>query len=113
MTMSREQIAIDRWARERQRHEAYSNIARELIRSYGSTTAMLNNGLVLAEEAGEAVQAMRRFMGYARTAGSLGAVAEELADVVITAYVTADLYAIDLADAVSAKLVMIEERGGK
>jgi NTP pyrophosphatase (non-canonical NTP hydrolase) len=68
--------------------------------------------LCLAEEVGEAVQAYRRATGRARSTAPWSAVAEELADVVIVAYVTAELAGIDLDDAIKTKLAAIEARGG-
>lgn len=68
--------------------------------------------LCLAEEVGEAVQAYRRATGRARAAASWETVAEELADVVIVSYVTAELAGIDLDAAIIAKLAAIEARGG-
>jgi NTP pyrophosphatase (non-canonical NTP hydrolase) len=52
--------------------------------------------LALAEEAGEFVGAYRRFTGLARRAGTAAQMHAELADVVITAYVTAAELGIDL-----------------
>jgi NTP pyrophosphatase (non-canonical NTP hydrolase) len=68
--------------------------------------------LCLAEEVGEVVQAYRRATGRARTTADWSAVAEELADVVIVAHVTAELAGIDLDAAVTAKLAAIDARGG-
>lgn len=91
----------------------YKEIAEVLQQSYGVERAMLVQAVVVAEEAGEVVKAMRNFMGYSRKPGELSAVAEELADVVIAANVAADMYAIDLHRAILNKLLKIEERGGK
>jgi NTP pyrophosphatase (non-canonical NTP hydrolase) len=68
--------------------------------------------LCLAEEVGEAVQAYRRATGRARSTAPWSAVAEELADVVIVAYVTAEITGIDLDTAIKTKLAAIEARGG-
>ena len=68
--------------------------------------------LCLAEEVGEAVQAYRRATGRARQPATWENVAEELADIVIVARVTATLAGIDLDTAIKAKLVAIEARGG-
>ena len=68
--------------------------------------------LCLAEEVGEAVQAYRRATGRARSTAPWSAVAEELADVVIVARVTAHLAGIDLDTAIKTKLAAIEARGG-
>lgn len=68
--------------------------------------------LCLAEEVGEAVQAYRRATGRARQSATWENVAEELADIVIVARVTATLAGIDLETAIKSKLVAIEARGG-
>jgi NTP pyrophosphatase (non-canonical NTP hydrolase) len=68
--------------------------------------------LCLAEEVGEAVQAYRRATGRARQSATWESVAEELADIVIVARVTALLAGIDLDTAVKQKLAAIEARGG-
>lgn len=68
--------------------------------------------LCLAEETGEAIQAYRQATGRARRSAQWSAVAEELADVVIVAEITAELAGIDLRAAINAKLDAIEARGG-
>lgn len=68
--------------------------------------------LCLAEEVGEAVQAYRRATGRARSTTSWTTVAEELADVVIVAKVTADLAGLNLEEAIKEKLSAIKARGG-
>jgi NTP pyrophosphatase (non-canonical NTP hydrolase) len=68
--------------------------------------------LCLAEETGEVIQAYRRATGRARRDGDWPTVAAELADVVVVAYVTAQLANIDLDAAIAAKLDEIEARGG-
>ncbi len=75
--------------------------------------AVLSNTLVVAEEAGEAVQKIRRYLGLARSSATEDEVAEELADVVISAAVTAGLMGIDITEAVDAKLTKIMDRGGR
>lgn len=65
----------------------------------------------LAEEVGEFVGAYRRWKGMARRTGSFEDVARELADVVITAYVTAIELDIDLDGEISSKLEVIYSRG--
>jgi NTP pyrophosphatase (non-canonical NTP hydrolase) len=67
--------------------------------------------LVMAEETGELVGAYRRWTGQARRRGSFEDVCAELADVVITAWVTAAELGIDLDAAVAAKLAVVFERG--
>lgn len=78
-------------------------IARATRRREGDAAAVLT-GLMLAEEAGEAVQQLRRHLGHARTAATGDDVGAELADVVITAAVLAQLLDIDLSRAIEAKL---------
>ena len=76
------------------------------------STCLDTQMLCLAEEVGEVVQAYRRATGRARSAATWAAVAEELADVVIVARVTAEIAGIDLETAIKAKLDAIEARGG-
>jgi NTP pyrophosphatase (non-canonical NTP hydrolase) len=60
--------------------------------AHGDTRQVLN----LVEEAGELVGAYRRWAGLARRSGTAQEMHAELADVVITAYVTAAELGIDL-----------------
>jgi NTP pyrophosphatase (non-canonical NTP hydrolase) len=71
----------------------------------------LRQALALAEETGEFVGAVRRHYGMARRGGSFADVETELADVVITAFVTAHTMGIDLEAAIRAKLDVIYSRG--
>lgn len=66
--------------------------------------------LALAEEAGEFVGAYRRWSGQARRSGPVSAVELELADVVITAYITSDVLQFDLDARVAEKLAIIHSR---
>lgn len=75
-------------------------------------TAVIAQTLVLAEEAGEAVQQVRRYKGWARQPASRDDLREEFADVFITVAVLALLADVDLAEAVDRKLTKIQERGG-
>lgn len=67
---------------------------------------------VLAEEVGEVVKEYRRMTSRARKASSMESVTEEVADVVISAYVLAELLGVNLDEAVARKLDIINERGG-
>lgn len=67
--------------------------------------------IAVAEESGEFVGAARRYMGMARRTGSFEDVQMELADVVITAFITAATFDIDLPAAISTKLQIILSRG--
>lgn len=67
--------------------------------------------LALAEETGEFVQAWRRWRGMARRNGSEGEVKNELADVIITAYVTAAEQGWDIDGVITVKLREIFSRG--
>lgn len=67
--------------------------------------------LALAEEVGEFVGAWRRYTGQARRTDTYDHVREELADVVITAYVLAAEHLLDLDDAIERKLEKIYSRG--
>lgn len=67
--------------------------------------------IALAEEVGEFVGAARRHLGMARRSGSRKEVEEELADVVITAFVTADVFGFELRHIIQDKLDIIFARG--
>ena len=67
--------------------------------------------LVLAEEAGEFVGAVRRYYGAARRAGSLDDVRMEAADVVLAMFVAACEIGFDLTEAINEKLGAIYSRG--
>lgn len=67
--------------------------------------------LALAEEVGEFVGAYRRWRGMARRADTVEHVVEELADVVITAFVTAAENEWDLDGAIVRKVQTIMTRG--
>lgn len=67
--------------------------------------------MALAEECGEFVGAVRRWSGNARRSGPFSDVRQELADVVITAFVTAVTLGIDLPGEIEAKLTEIFDRG--
>ena len=82
------------------------------LRANGWTDRLdLQQALALAEEAGEFVGAFRRWAGMARRPGPFADVEAELADVVVTAFVTADVLGIDLPAVVAAKLDVIFARG--
>jgi NTP pyrophosphatase (non-canonical NTP hydrolase) len=68
---------------------------------------------VVAEEAGEAVGAVRRALGLARRKGDWSEAEEELADVIISAYVAGTVYDLDLDAAVERKWKKIMSRGFK
>src|SRR5207245_2077379 len=75
--------------------------------------APIRQVLALAEEAGEFVGAYRRWAGMARRTGAWAEVTAELADVVITAYLTAHVLGIDLEAACQHKAHTIRSRGWK
>ena len=82
-----------------------------LLTAFGPDHEQIRQTLCLAEEAGEFVQAARRYLGLARTPGDLPPVAAELADVVLTAFVTAEAFGIDLPAAIDAKAAIVRTRG--
>lgn len=67
--------------------------------------------LALAEEVGEFVGAYRRWSGQARRTGTAQEMHTELADVVITAFVTAHELGVDIEAVIAAKLHTIHTRG--
>jgi NTP pyrophosphatase (non-canonical NTP hydrolase) len=83
------------------------------LRSNGfdPTGAVNRQVLNLAEEVGEFVGAYRRWSGQARRTGTAGEMREELADVIITAFVTAQELGVDIQTVIAAKLDRIHSRG--
>lgn len=83
---------------------AESTRARDLVealRGAGWTGDLrLQQTLCVFEEAGEFDGAARRYLGMARRSGLLSDVRTELADVVITCYVTAQVFKVDLDEIV-------------
>lgn len=72
---------------------------------------MIRQVLNLAEEVGEFVGAYRRWTGQARRSGTETEARIELADVVITAYVTAAEAGWDLDADIRTKLDVVFTRG--
>lgn len=68
--------------------------------------------LQLADEVGEFIHAWRRWNGNSRTTGTQSQAEAELADIVITAYVSALILGLDLETALAEKLCVIEDRFG-
>lgn len=92
------------------------DVAREIARQlhasgFSLATARQRQVLALAEECGEFVGAYRRWVGEARRCGTFDDVQAELADVVITAFVTAEELDIDLDGAISSKVEKLFARG--
>lgn len=71
-------------------------ITERLREHFPDTHLAVQQVLGLAEEAGEFVGAYRRWAGMARRSGPWADVQAELADVVVTAYVTAHIFGIDV-----------------
>lgn len=86
--------------------------AEAMLRRRTYDEAILVNTICMAEEAGEAAKEIRRHMGYARKVVPITDVMEELADVIISTWVTATMLNVDLWWAVEQKLQKIKERGG-
>ena len=90
----------------------FATIVVEHLREHFDPTGLaVQEVLCLAEEAGEFTAAYRRWAGMARRRGTWDEVCAELADVVITAYVTARVLGIDLDAAWHAKADLILSRG--
>lgn len=86
-------------------------ISQHLHVHFGSAGAAGRQVLALAEEAGEFVGAYRRWSGQARRTGTEAEMFSELADVVITAYVTAREFDCDLDEWCEKKLDKVYTRG--
>ncbi|MEV0560699.1 MazG nucleotide pyrophosphohydrolase domain-containing protein [Dactylosporangium sp. NPDC050588] len=90
-----------------------ADVAAHLDAAGFTESPQLRQTLALAEEVGEFVGAVRRHAGMARRSGPFSDVEEELADVVLTAFVTAHTMGIDLRQALEKKLAVIYSRGWK
>ena len=88
-----------------------ASLADRLREHFDPATLPVQQVLALAEEAGEFTAAYRRWAGMARRTGPWHDVEAELADVVITAYLTAHVLGIDLDAAARAKTEVIFTRG--
>jgi len=86
-------------------------IREALVEAFPGTDLRAQQVIALAEEVGEFVGAARRFMGMARRPGGKTAMAEELADVVIAAFVTAGVFDINLPLEIDHKMSIIMSRG--
>lgn len=67
----------------------------------------------IAEEAGEFVGAMRRWRGMARRPGTEEEAKEELADVIISSYIMAEILGWSVEEIVRHKLDIVFSRGWK
>jgi NTP pyrophosphatase (non-canonical NTP hydrolase) len=67
----------------------------------------------IGEEAGEFIGAMRRWRGMARRSGTEAAAKAELADIVISSFVMAEIMGWDLDDLIRQKAEIILSRGWK
>jgi NTP pyrophosphatase (non-canonical NTP hydrolase) len=90
---------------------AAAHLAARLREHFDPDMLPVQQVLALAEEAGEFTAAYRRWAGLARRTGTWDDVTAELADVVITAYVTAHVLGIDLDAAWRAKAEVVFTRG--
>ena len=84
-----------------------ASLAGRLREHFDPATLPVQQVLALAGEAGEFTAAYRRWAGLARRTGPWHDVEAELADVVITAYVTAAVPGIDLDTAARAKTEVV------
>lgn len=97
-----------------QRLEEYAAlITRELRKHFPQEHEQARQVIALAEETGEFTGAARRYMKWARRNGNKEEMEFELADVVITAFVTAQVFDIDLPTAINSKIGIILTRGWK
>ena len=76
----------------------------EAARTRSGKSALIETGLMLAEETGEVVQQLRRHVGLARREATAEQVGAELADVAIVVGVLSRLLDLDLDRLVSTKL---------
>lgn len=97
---------------DRLRHYA-DIIRRELWKYFPRSQERERQVIAMGEEVGEFMGAARRYMGMARRNGTYEEMAEELADVVITAFITAEVFDIQLNAEISSKISKILTRGYK
>lgn len=92
-----------------------SDLAAQILKAcednFPGVDQRLQQTLCLSEEAGEAVGAIRRYLGMARRTGSFDDVRAEVADTVITAYVVAAALEFDLDQAINDKAAIVLSRG--
>lgn len=91
--------------------ELGADLASHLDATFPGQDAIVRQTLAMAEETGELIGAVRRWHGMARRRGTFAEVVDELADVVITAYITAHVLGIDVDAAVASKAERIYTRG--
>ena len=91
----------------------YINNCTQSIYAVDNKVQALAQVLCVAEEAGEFVGAVRRNMGLARRNGSMQDVEDELADVIISAFVAGAALNIDIEKAIKSKLDKVMSRGWK
>jgi NTP pyrophosphatase (non-canonical NTP hydrolase) len=93
--------------------ELITNMARHIGEEFPAPPheMKMRQGLALAEEAGETVGALRRYLGLARRSGTLIELEDEIADVVLTAYLLAHYVSSDLDAALHRKAEKIFTRG--
>lgn len=84
-----------------------------LAEKFPQADPKVRQALNVAGEAGEFVEAFRRWMGMARRNGTHAEMMDELADVVIAAFVMAHTVDGNLTDAVAHKLRIVTSRGYK
>ena len=94
-----------------------AKFAKEFIKTaYPSTESLPPEWaqvLNVVGEAGEFAEAYRRYVGHARRVGNFEEVSQELADIVISAYVTAERLGINLDAEIKVKQEAIMVRGFK
>ncbi|MGH7883419.1 MAG: MazG nucleotide pyrophosphohydrolase domain-containing protein [Candidatus Dormibacteraceae bacterium] len=92
--------------------EIAKEISDNLDKYFPTEERRIRQVLVVMEECGEFAAAFRRANGMARQTGSWKEVREELADVIISAFVAAHVLNIDLECEVQDKIRTIMSRGG-
>lgn len=94
--------------------DAVYTIVYHLDEHFPADESRARQAVALGEEVGEALGAIRRYMGWARRDGDFADVEQELADVVITAAVTMVVFDIrEPNKIIAAKLEKILSRGWK
>ena len=88
-----------------------ADLERHLLEENFEGDSVSRQMMALAEETGELVGAVRRWAGMARRTGPFDDVEQEMADVIITAFVSVRVLGIDVTKAVNEKLAIIYSRG--
>lgn len=90
-----------------------TDIRRRVAEFFSEDDEQPRHVMCVAEKTGEFVQAWRRYYGWARRSGTLGEVSAEWADIIISAFIAADVIGIDPLKSLNAAIEKVYTRGWK